>query len=643
MRTSLNQPSGHRKGLTLVELLVTVALMLLVMTIIVSTFQAATTSMTVAQTDQDLATITRRLDTVIRQDLQGATARFTPPLDPTSGLGYFEYGENAFADAQGEDTDDYIAFTAKAPPGQPFTGRIMLPVGRDNLGRPIQFRPTVVTSEYAEIIYYQRHGNLYRRVLLIAPERANSLYVDIDWTTGNYRYPGGGFLIDGVVVSWQGANDISVRAPAPGSLVPVPNTLGDLTNRENRAFRPRFTNDLYTPGAPPTVAPDGKAEDFNNDGIADWYPTLYPNVFNSGLVSEFPGRAVFDPSNLRSNPDALAFPYVFPGAFSVAGVDTGGAIVNLYTRPGGIHAGPYVNKGQAVGNWVLNHGPLDLGDNLPIPSSPVDRWTYWGFPTWLETRSPLWNMATKRFHDAPLGQGYGMTRLPNRVPEWLSPMNHWYSDGAGSSAFAGTVPVYLPADDLIASNVRSFDVKALDPNAVLYSSPANFGAGNSLNANTTPQYVDLGYAYQFKTTRFQTPDGDWTVGTEPGEEVTFGHEGRIPPFRADNRVDPQYPVQSWVVGLPKPPNNIGDDGMNVVRLRRVWDTWSTTYTRAPATPTNPFQGAPFARPTYPSYPPPYPSPLYGIRIQIRLYEQPESGGVTRTKSLTITQDFTDKL
>ena len=44
------------------------------------------------------------------------TARFTPPLDPAQNLGYFEYGENEFADVQGEDSDDYLRFTAKAPP-----------------------------------------------------------------------------------------------------------------------------------------------------------------------------------------------------------------------------------------------------------------------------------------------------------------------------------------------------------------------------------------------------------------------------------------------------------------------------------------------------------------------------------------------
>jgi hypothetical protein len=230
-----------------------------------------------------------------------------------------------------------------------------------------------------------------------------------------------------------------------------------------------------------------------------------------------------------------------------------------------------------------------------------------------------------------------MTRLPaaTLATEGLSPLTHWYSDGAGNSTFGVSALFPIPAEDLIATNVRSFDVKALDPNSSLYST--------MIGGNTTPQYVDLGYAMQFKPAgSLVTHDGELTQTTAVGEAPTFGHEGRIPPFTADNRVDPQWPNQVWTT-TPWAPNNIGDNATGVVRLRRVWDSWSTTYTRAPATPINPFQGAPFARPTYPSYPPPYPSPLLGLRIQIRLYDQPETGGTPRAKQLTITQDFTDKL
>ena len=46
---------------------------------------------------------------------------------------------------------------------------------------PAQFQnclatqPITITSDYAEIIYFLRNGNLYRRVLLVAPERQSSI------------------------------------------------------------------------------------------------------------------------------------------------------------------------------------------------------------------------------------------------------------------------------------------------------------------------------------------------------------------------------------------------------------------------------------------------------------------------------------
>ena len=94
------------------------------MTIIVQIFEAATGSLSGAQAYQELDNQLRQLDVTIRTDLRGVTASFTPPLDPKDNLGYFEYGENAFADQQGEDSDDYLKFTAKAPDGKPFVGRV---------------------------------------------------------------------------------------------------------------------------------------------------------------------------------------------------------------------------------------------------------------------------------------------------------------------------------------------------------------------------------------------------------------------------------------------------------------------------------------------------------------------------------------
>jgi hypothetical protein len=146
----------------------------------------------------------------------------------------------------------------------------------------------------------------------------------------------------------------------------------------------------------------------------------------------------------------------------------------------------------------------------------------------------------------------------------------------------------------------------------------------------------------------------------------------MPPLIEDNRLDAQYPNSSYKsFNQPFTPqyndindgagdtfifsaysSNIGDDSGGIVRLRRVWDSWSTAYTRAPANgvynnaaiPADPLNGFPwgpqgFTPPIYPSYPPPYPAPLRGIQIQIRVSDPTNQ----RIKSITIRQDFTDKL
>jgi hypothetical protein len=130
----------------------------------------------------------------------------------------------------------------------------------------------------------------------------------------------------------------------------------------------------------------------------------------------------------------------------------------------------------------------------------------------------------------------------------------------------------------------------------------------------------------------------------------------MPPLTADNVFDAQFGVATSYLGALSPylvanggtynNGNVGDNSNGVVRLRRVWDSWSFDYSQAPGSsagttlnggfPTGPVTGSP---PLYPSYPPPYPTPLRGIQIQIRVVDPSNQ----RIKSLTIRQDFSDKL
>ena len=68
-------------------------------------------------------------------------------------------------------------------------------------------------------------------------------------------------------------NDLSAHPSFNPQLAepPILNTLGDLTNRENRAFYPRFSND-YLNNLHRRRSPDGLPDDLNGDNVPDLYP-----------------------------------------------------------------------------------------------------------------------------------------------------------------------------------------------------------------------------------------------------------------------------------------------------------------------------------------------------------------------------------
>ncbi len=668
----IRRPHRPRRGVTLVEMLVVVALVVLMMVILVQIFQSATGAMSASRTSTELDLVLRQVDGIIRSDLNGVTAKMTPPNDPKDKSGYFEYAENAPADAQGEDTDDTLAFTTKAPEGSVFSGRQWLseidPVSKKQLiNQSIQ--PTTITSQVGEVIYFLRNGNLYRRVFLVAPDRAKSI-AQSQGTVGS-----GGYITPmfggSIRVSWQGMNDISCRPgsySAAGVLPPIPNDLGDLTNRENRAFSLRFLNDFY--GSAGTGA-DGVADDNNADGLPDYYPTLYtdgagynqtlsdgtkigwaPNVHvHEGQA--YGGGVRIQPANLY---DAYAFPFLYPGMYSVADPN------RLGTNLGAIHS--------LAPNGLLNHSPLDIGDNLAAPGKQ----TWWGRPTWRETMTGFvsatqvgwgdpFNFFGRTANQQPLGlqQPSPLTGTnpaitsANYLPPITAPgslAQPPFSDGAGSASF-----VAIPGaanrvweDDLVLTNVRSFDVKAYDLYAGLYNTTINgfFSAGyQDLGYGANPYIPDTANPGKFVLGSYVGgPHGTTYNATQTavpwqavgGEPVGFGHEGRIPSLSGDYRMHPRRPYVYNNSGTLVP-YNIGDDSKGVIRLNRTFDTWSTDYVNAPDSDLflDNFSSTSLA--IYPSFPPPYPSPLRGIQIQIRVVDPRGE----RSKVLTIRHDFTDKL
>jgi len=664
------RPASPRRGVTLVEMLVSVALLVLMMTVIVQVFAAATGAVTASRTFQELDGTLRQIDGVLRTDLQNVTAKLTPPLNPRDNLGYFEYGENSFADLQGEDCDDYLRFTAKAPEGQLFTGRAYvaptngLSMGTSGnmtaaqLSRYYNSQPVTVSSQYAEIIYFLRNGNLYRRVLLVAPERQSSMsnsYVNATTSAGVY-FPG---IFGGTQrTSWQGVNDFSARPISTGTInssagdpLIILNTLADLTNRENRFAYSRFSDDFYDQ-ASNANGYDFRPDDRNFDTVPDYYPSLYYGVWSANLLNEpAPRGAALRPQS--SSADTMAFPYTFPGAYSVPD-NSGGTLANGY---GWIHTpDPSIDQTVLADLKNLNHNPLEYGDSLPRPpAGSLTRngglQTWWGFPTWRETLAPLWNDPYRPVHlfggqpnglhpptdttmgtsSIPAGNGLPpMTAAFRLVPQLFNDSTPSTTPFAPGSASPAGLWNQTWEDDLIATGVRSFDVKAYD--------------------NSYGGYVDLGWGDDLRDPKgsgtYLSATPAFTVtgtGTYDTVAQTYAHEGRMPPLVKDNRLDAQFP---YIAGSPY---NIGDStNLGTVRLRRVWDSWSTDYSNAPSTgvdsdPKSATYGQPYGPPrtypVYPSYPAPYPMPLRGIQIQIRVVDPRNE----RVKVLTIRQDFSDKL
>ena len=127
---------------------------------------------------------------------------------------------------------------------------------------------------------------------------------------------------------------------------------------------------------------------------------------------------------------------------------------------------------------------------------------------------------------------------------------------------------------------------------------------------------------------------------------TFAHEGRMPPLVEDNRSTPSSDVASGYYAAPNTPTR----ATSAMTTRR-WSACGGSGIPGPPSTARPrARGNPGTRrvlpggaavppPIYPSYPPPYPAPLRGIQIQIRVADPTNQ----RVKTLTIRQDFTDKL
>jgi len=241
--------TAKQAGYTLIEILVATLLTLIMMGAVVTIFGMIGESISDSRSLLETTDRLRAAQNTLKRDLDRVTVEMVPPRRPDSAEGYFEYVEGPIGpvippwlfarntdtgepDSTVGDIDDLVMFTVHSP-DEPFVGRVRYKRppkssetedGNDAVG-PYKWQYEVIESPDAEVAWFIRGRTLYRRVLLVVP----------------------GFDFDRRVAGIQGAtdrdgfyayNDLSVHREGdptdPTTQYLVTNSLSDLTKPECR-------------------------------------------------------------------------------------------------------------------------------------------------------------------------------------------------------------------------------------------------------------------------------------------------------------------------------------------------------------------------------------------------------------------------
>ncbi len=514
----------------MIATVLTLLLMAMVVRIFAMVGDATAQTRSMLETNERL----RNCKITLQADLANATARMLPPLRVEEQAGYFEYVEGPMGpvpapptgpalpipniqpvdselgvpDTTVGDIDAVLMLTTRNQ-SQPFYGRFRAMV---NLRTPtttgFQFVDTVATSQYAEVCYFVRGSTLYRRVLLVLGKSPTvnmtldphvNLIGQIDPAALSSTYDGGAsypfpptspptplppppfpYLYDH---SFYDKYDVSARQvggsydksaganPAPFLMA---NSLGDLTRRENRyghqphayPYDTRFWGALGLPTLREC--------------------TFYTNIFGAPLARwPFPFYEP-SPSLLTMNiapaeaTNLWAFPSATPQAWNLP---------YIYPYPSALPV--YQNYYQNATMPDLNYYNANL---LPagatpstVPPAPGGALQYLYL-----TQNGVWNAGKQ---DSWLS--FPRLPLPPVYPwDQVSPFNGSIAAFSLSPDERDPLPPNPPAppsqydastrvsDDVILTNVISFDVKAWDPQApVVYGTIA---AGPYAHPTPTP-------------------------------------------------------------------------------------------------------------------------------------------------------------
>lgn len=629
--------SDRRAGFTLVEVMIATALTLLLMAIVVQVFAVVGTA---ASDTREVIQVTDRLRAckqTMQSDLSNLTAPMLPPLKPDQAHGYFEYVEGQagpvvlgsilsknideldttgvpLPDTSVGDPDDVLMFTTRNEEN-PFYGRyrqIYSYVDPTTATMTFNVVDGTTQSHYAEIIWFVRGNTLYRRVLLIKPQvlkgdwQETGRLLSTTWTPA-FTYDIS-FYDKFDVSAHQEGGQYDLRAGFTGTTpFLVGNSLKDLTLRQNRY------------------------------GHQPWcYP--YDTRFWSPIGLGFPG---------------LGMPTLRECTFYTNMISTSNAAVARWPFP-------FFDSSLTTNLWGSQQTVTNpASPAVPYPTSPVifpypsgPQATNYQPKTTLNTNYPPainLTMAAGQYYDS----------WANPFPwQQVNPTNgaiYAFSGGFQPNAatntnanqsYDGSTRV---SDDVILTNVISFDVKAWDPNAPIISDNPTTGVALNPLPGGSSVYMpgDVGYM-QLMNNWANSAAGNVLTFQQTVQQHTVGI-GAYVDLNYMQSVSSNFTPTSAMYGAITSLSNFAGPGLALKSsgLGAVYDTGSFTYENdgfdqngdgivdnfTNGLDDNGVGGVDDVSEI--EGPTPYPVPLKGIQVKIRVFE-PDSRQI---REVTITEDF----
>ena len=281
------------RGFSLIELLIAATIGLVVMGAVASLFGIFGRSASETQSIVDMTNRLRGTALKLRQDLRGITCSVTPSLSPESDAGYFELIEGPASDsvdATGNpitaatpilgDTDDVLLFTTRTA-GEPFEGKFDTDLILSPVAEVAWFcRPSPPVAQIVAGVSLQ---TLYRRQLLV-----------VGYVGASPFFPTNS--LGSTLEDAYNRYDLSLRLEPPINLNRlVPNTLSDLTQRENRFLHgPQWHVAFPNAFAPPTFDADSGRE--GEDAILTNVIGFDVRVYDPDAVPHLSGSTIVYPN-----------------------------------------------------------------------------------------------------------------------------------------------------------------------------------------------------------------------------------------------------------------------------------------------------------------------------------------------------------